>query len=159
MNEDTIERLQADHDARVAAIREREQKATPGPWSNEWDWRLEDGDRYEGWGTGPTCCTGSFPELSRLVQADSAFIAHARQDIPFLLADNALIGMALVNERAAREAARARLAKAVAALEKVEWIYDESLDRTVCAWCGGYKRHDHAPDCQRQQALKEARHA
>jgi hypothetical protein len=82
MNEDTIERLQADHDARVAAIREF---------------------ASEGW-CGP----------------------RSKLELEWLLADNALVGMALVNERAAREAAQARLAKADEALETVISWLDET---------------------------------
>jgi hypothetical protein len=131
MDEHTIERLTADHDARVAAIREREQKATPGPWSDRMDTL----------------------DLREFRNDDEEFVIHARQDIPFLLDDNALIGMALVNERAAREAAQARLAKVVDALVAVEYI-PFTLPVSYCPWCSG--RTAHAPDCQRQQALKEA---
>jgi len=91
MNEDTIERLQADHDARVAAIRE----FASGGWC------------------GP----------------------RSKLELEWLLADNALIGMALVNERAAREAAQSRLAEVTRCLEEVtrllSWLKEHHSEHHV----------------------------
>jgi cobalamin biosynthesis protein CobT len=60
----------------------------------------------------------------------------------------------LATLRAERDALRA-------ALEAVEWetdtyvedCRDDIRDPTYCPWCGNMKTEDHAPDCQRQQAL------
>lgn len=76
-----------DRAARLAAIRERVAKATPGPWDHggstvdggEWVWERS------GHATGDpdapdtrVCDAGS---------RDAAFIAHAREDVPWLLGE------------------------------------------------------------------------
>jgi len=42
------------------------------------------------------------------------------------------------------------------ALEAVEWITHIGSGSMTCPWCGGFYP-DHAADCQRQAALREAR--
>jgi hypothetical protein len=43
-----------------------------------------------------------------------------------------------------------------AALEAVEWVYEY---RMICAWCGESYDYGHAPDCQRQRALRAGQQA
>ncbi len=71
------------------AIREREAAACPGPWSV----RHATTDRrgLEWWAdfNVPFADAGDYPEDTTLMtrEADAVFIAHARQDIPALLAE------------------------------------------------------------------------
>ncbi len=62
----------------LASIEERAKKATPGPWNNSVDWEYVSPPESAGEDAPPICgdCT----------KRDSEFIAHARQDIPALLA-------------------------------------------------------------------------
>lgn len=80
----------------LAAIRAREQQATPGPWDAAADddahrvWMLQAGERpatYEShhvWECDHACYPGE-PQYEQ-ADADADFIAHARSDIPALLA-------------------------------------------------------------------------
>lgn len=71
-------------DEEIAAIRARAEAATPGPWET---------DDVESWyvykverGSGVATEVAEF--LSRMLrQSDAAFVAHARQDVPDLLAE------------------------------------------------------------------------
>jgi len=44
-------------------------------------------------------------------------------------------------------------AKLRAALEQVEWIYEDGCE---CAWCRNRIAHGHKPDCARQTALRQS---
>lgn len=82
---------------RIAEIESREKAATEGPWSWE-DWDLDDGpDCYTLVApphTRPSGTSGMFPDLGfslmtdedhEISEQDRAFIAHARQDVPWLI--------------------------------------------------------------------------
>lgn len=90
-------------DARIAEIRERAEKATPGPWSvkqpgehsKEYIRVVDAGapstHGFISAGVAEVCCRRSSSEFkartpSAREQANADFIAHARADIPFLLA-------------------------------------------------------------------------
>ena len=77
-------------DEELAAIRARVDAASLGPWRVFQKWRLEVEDAngeqvadigYIGYDDGPD------DETRRFMEADSAFIAASRQDIPALLAE------------------------------------------------------------------------
>src|ERR1700743_2660751 len=83
-----------DEAKRLAEIRERVEKATPGPW--EWT-----ADRWRGGYSGLSNDAGAeivYPQTANdgdtgaawfeeMAEDDAALIAHARADIPFLLAE------------------------------------------------------------------------
>lgn len=90
-------------DARIAEIRERAEKATPGPWhvkqpgahSKEYIRVVDAGapstHGYISAGVAQVCCRRTSTEFknripSAVEQANAALIANARADIPFLLA-------------------------------------------------------------------------
>ena len=91
-------------------IKARCEAATPGPWYEE-GWALPTED-------------GEYIELIDDSPADAIFIAHAREDIPFLLAEN--------------EAKDKQIADLTARAEKSERERDElkALCRPVCPVCG-----------------------
>jgi hypothetical protein len=62
---------------RLEEIRAREEKATPGPWDS---WRIDPSNAWSKWSFGNTQVN---PD--DLYKPDAEFIAHAREDIPFLL--------------------------------------------------------------------------
>ncbi|MFF8406938.1 hypothetical protein ACF06P_35585 [Streptomyces sp. NPDC015684] len=66
-----------------AAIRQRESAATRGPWSREDDSRTL--DRYVMSADG--CLFISFGYVGNRTQGDAEFVAHAREDVPTLLAE------------------------------------------------------------------------
>jgi len=73
-------------DEEIAAIRARGAAATPGPWRSY----IEGRDHTSGSSfimTGEGDLRGEDIELSGATPADQDFIAHARQDIPRLLAE------------------------------------------------------------------------
>jgi hypothetical protein len=65
-------------DLHLAAIRERHEKATPGPW---WSGLARDGFSFSV--EGPDA--DSHPAAQRLIRPDAEFIANARTDLPALL--------------------------------------------------------------------------
>lgn len=86
-------------DEELAAIETRAEKATPGPWRWEYpnleELRIDDPDIREGDVT-PYLVTDGVPDADPVLDdicdpmvgiEDAAFIAHARQDIPRLLAE------------------------------------------------------------------------
>ena len=79
-----------DEAKRLAEIRARAEKATPGPWkwhtSNSWR-RLKRDDRGISQSVSePFVARDGHPDLD-INEPDMQFIAHARTDIPFLLAE------------------------------------------------------------------------
>jgi hypothetical protein len=68
-------------DAELEAIRQRCEQATPGPWKSF----VEGRDHSSG--SSFIMTRGEDIELSGATSADQDFIAHARQDIPRLLAE------------------------------------------------------------------------
>ncbi|WP_090742742.1 hypothetical protein [Candidatus Nitrospira nitrosa] len=73
-------------DEKLEEIRLRCEAATPGPWTSH----IEGRDHSSGTSFIMTGCggdRGNDIELSGSTDADQDFIAHARQDIPILLAE------------------------------------------------------------------------
>ncbi|GAB2696663.1 hypothetical protein [Kitasatospora kifunensis] len=70
-------------DEQHAAIRAREQAATPGPWTVEWD-HDDVSDQPFPVSLGPI---GYLEHHGERDVADAEFIAHAREDVPLLLAE------------------------------------------------------------------------
>ena len=68
-------------DTELEAIRRRCEQATPGPWTSFIEGRDHTG------GSSFIRTEGDDIELSGATTADQDFIAHARQDIPRLLAE------------------------------------------------------------------------
>lgn len=77
------------HEQRITEIREREQKATAGPWIMGID--VEDGNGTAERVMSIDCGNSGTPVLGEVYNPDqidednAIFIAHARSDIPFLL--------------------------------------------------------------------------
>jgi hypothetical protein len=73
-------------DQQLTDIDARAKGATPGPWCTD-SWEIYQGTEYEPgisqW-IGETCRGTSSPEQDR---ADAEFVAHARTDVPALLAE------------------------------------------------------------------------
>lgn len=90
-----------DDQTQLAAITARVEKATDGPWFCQETGRVIDGEGYL-----------IADEDSGIVEcSDAEFIAHARQDIPYLLA-------ALTRLQAERDAAHLRMVNAVNVAEE-----------------------------------------
>ncbi len=68
----------------LAQIEERAAKATPGPWEMEIDWRYEYYSTFS-WACGPE--TTAQDDDENQASSDADFIAHAREDIPALIAE------------------------------------------------------------------------
>jgi hypothetical protein len=84
----------SEQDIELEAIRRRCENATRGPWRSF----VEGRDHTSGSSfirTGSDEDRGNDIELSGATTADQDFIAHARQDIPFLLAEIARLKVAL----------------------------------------------------------------
>ena len=64
--------------SRLKEIRAREQAATPGEWVHP--------DAWDGTSSREVWTRGGVQVAARLSPADAEFIAHAREDLPFLLA-------------------------------------------------------------------------
>jgi hypothetical protein len=124
-------------DEELTTIRERVDAATPGPWGPGTQSRYTlrfpihqakstGAIQPRSWQRACIC------REARL--EDVTFIAHARTDIPALLAE---------------------VERLHAALRAVEWVQDARVAavKSVCAWCGMTPLDGHAPDCQRQRAL------
>lgn len=82
--------------ARIAAIQAREQAATKGPWETKLYGPYQRVRHIYGQRTPPTVATLEraavaidAPYVDEVVQADldAEFIAHAREDVPYLLAE------------------------------------------------------------------------
>lgn len=78
----------------LAAIKARAEAATPGPWKRSDE---ESGDYYvPGWYVEVPVSTGSQWIASSIDdQPDAAFIAHARTDVPALIAEVEILRRAL----------------------------------------------------------------
>jgi hypothetical protein len=84
----------SEQDIELEAIRRRCENATRGPWRSF----VEGRDHTSGSSfimTGSDEDRGNDIELSGATTADQDFIAHARQDVPFLLAEIARLKVAL----------------------------------------------------------------
>jgi hypothetical protein len=101
----------------LAPIQDREQAATPGPWWNDGHeiYRGEPGDTSR-W-IGETCNIDNLPASD----ANGAFLAGARQDVPALLAE-------VTRLRAENADAQARITAALYAAGVDNWDgYDDAL--------------------------------
>ena len=154
-------------DEELAAIRERAEKATPGPWFGEGAEVFTRGDASFNWI--PTIYHGRSPEQCRQQEQDAAFIAHARTDIPALLAqverlraENAQQSewiAALMDEQPRYATANARLTTENAALREIvqavagmDVASDAEGHWRYCLFCSWYaddyeSTPEHAPDC------------
>lgn len=138
----------------LTAIRQRAEAATPGPWTAaEWF-----GSDEGGWAAiGPHHTTDIddvefADEPDGIVHAraklDADFIAHARDDIPYLLDRIEVLEQALVTARTALRAGG-------------EWFdhrsfpHDNTERMDICVGCGNHRYESHLPDCNRQQALTD----
>ena len=91
---------------RLDEIRERVEAATPGPWFVDgpefgglWVTAYRDGESIAGGQpVHPSHKDQSFAVMAGLGDEDAAFIAAAREDVPFLLAEIARL-QALLDER------------------------------------------------------------
>jgi len=75
-------------DERLAEIKAREAKATPGPWQafdTHGTYRDQLGDKQPGWWI-PEMETLGDDVCSAMLEQDAVFVANARADIPYLLA-------------------------------------------------------------------------
>lgn len=120
----------------LAAIRERAESATPGPWVAIPNVRpavvSDDGDGY--W----TDVADAFEE-----EADAEFVAHAREDVPALLAEVDRLRDA-AEDREATDCCgqEARAVKAEAALDRVREIHQDAGESQ--GYFGGrYEERDH----------------
>lgn len=105
---------------REAEIRARAAAATPGPWCTD-GWEIHQGTEFEPgaeW-IGETC-RGPVEEMPQS-EANAAFVAGAREDVPVLLAEvdrlRAAEAVAIVEREALREQVAALAALAVDAVE------------------------------------------
>jgi hypothetical protein len=136
-------------DEQVATIQERAAKATPGPWSED------DGDgHYYGIFVDETgeglaylmepSGQHSYKRLplsnERQHRPNAAFIAHARDDVPALLAD--------------RRTLTATIERMRGALEGLEWLPGD--DGRWCPSCLDHETDGHARDCTLDSALASA---
>lgn len=106
-------------DERLAEIRERAEKATPGPWRGLY----LSGDFITGVRTSSTAAIGLAEEP--FTNADKSFICHSREDIPVLLAE--------IDEW--REAAR-QMATVVASSDWYEYSRPDNRGMLWCRGCG-----------------------
>jgi hypothetical protein len=104
---------------REAEIRERAEKATPGPWNGEAGevWRRDDGPFLQ-WISTEDGWEKPYEEERRW--ADSEFIGGAREDVPWLLSR-------LNTERTARQAAETERDRLRHGLEVLGFDPDEVL--------------------------------
>lgn len=102
-------------DAELADIRDREAKATRGPWSSK-DVQFCEGLEVQMFGP-----DGTVFFTSNISENDDAFIAHAREDVPALLAEV--------------ERLRACLAERIESERIAAALHDYHSD--LCPVCGG----------------------
>jgi hypothetical protein len=69
---------------KLQEIREREAKATKGPWGYDHNRHIAAIDTDE-WGDTIACLPPEIKEPTEQDKIDLGFIAHSRQDIPYLL--------------------------------------------------------------------------
>lgn len=70
----------------LEAIKQRVNAATPGPWEADYDPRTDGADQIVD-PQGFTICFMSVPSVSVDFDGDTDFIAHARADVPALVAE------------------------------------------------------------------------
>ncbi len=85
-------------DDELQQIRERADAASPGPWRSFWEGR----DHLGGSScivTGPPGRTGDDLEIIGATMEDQDFVAHAREDVPRLLAEVERLRALLANSQ------------------------------------------------------------
>jgi hypothetical protein len=110
--------------SRLKEIAARVQAASPGPWEADAISPDAEGKFIQG----PTP-VGYEREY---LPADADFMAHAREDVPDLVAD---------------------LSEARAELERLEWVDPESEGTRYCLRCLQNEHFGHATDCQLARVL------
>lgn len=115
---------------RVEGIRARAEAATPGPWCTD-SWEIYQGTEYVPgvslW-IGETCRGTGSPEQDR---ADAEFVAHAREDVPALLAEVQRLKAALSD--ATNQVSELGRGLGVAALEAALTAKPRATDGAVAA--------------------------
>lgn len=122
--------------ARLEAIAERHAKATPGEWAAE-----PMAGRGAWIGVPLTYAALSCGNTDVEAQRNAHFIAHAHQDIPFLLSDNARLESELTQAQEQLRRCAEVMREAARELEML-WEYQ---GREFCEACVG--EDGHAPDC------------
>jgi hypothetical protein len=120
--------------ARLAAIRERAEKATPGPWSHYYAKELRPGmggptNEVNDTDRQPVVFWTGFDRgnyMPKQIKANAAFIAHARADIPWHLEENARLSSEVAALRAETIEECAKVARTV----PVPGYYNQSHERT-----------------------------
>jgi hypothetical protein len=145
---------------RLAEIRARESKATKGPWrACAWD-PMERPHVHKDAPSDTHCGPrGDLP----LTGEDAEFIAHAREDIPFLLAEldmlqQRLDGMFATADNYARNRNEALVQASRALLENAklrEALELISIFGGKCVWCGTPDGEKHA--CKISAALEQSK--
>lgn len=141
---------------RLAEIEAREQAATAADWWVLYDEETESrhvviGDQDD------RVCECHDDECDP--EFNAAFIAAARSDVPFLLAEVrrlegqlssvwALGAAGILEQEDDRDETIAALR---AMLRRLEWVDQR---RTACSVCDGYQRMGHRPDCELAALLK-----
>jgi hypothetical protein len=105
---------------RLDEIRKRVEQATPGPWERS-DFAHAVDDTFEVKSRGKLYQNG-YPSLvaSEADRRDANFIAHAREDIPWLIAEVERLQMELAEARKQRDHEATRRASAFKELERTE---------------------------------------
>jgi hypothetical protein len=115
MSADTPVRLSPEREAEIAA---RVEAATPGPWCTD-SWEIYQGAEYVAgaeW-IGETCRAGEMDDS----RADAEFVAHARTDVPALLAELAAV-------RAERDQARAEAIECKSSVDLLNALHAAGVD-------------------------------
>jgi hypothetical protein len=80
-------------------IKKRAEAATPGPWESNHNWEQDKfTDQYAAWGESPAISGNSLSSVIPQATLDANFIAHARKDIPALLAEIDRLHAIVANE-------------------------------------------------------------
>jgi hypothetical protein len=134
------ERIEA---ARLAEIRERVEAATAGPWRHGTNPRFEDGPDWSWGATGTVATHESFgrPLETRVLsaedppenEADLDFIAHAREDVPYLLALVESYAPLVAAARTVIEHARALAWNPLMPMAELE-AHFEAFDGALAEW-------------------------
>lgn len=133
-------------DIDLDAIKARAEAATPGPWVREWAFSThfvvpEAAERV---------ADGNVARLKAHQRADAEFIAHAREDVPALLAEVERLRRELAAEQTRRGRARAafdefartsaeELRQALAEVERLRHNAAALVEAKGASWADGYE--------------------